>query len=122
MKTAPDISPILKSIQTLKQEAHDRLSLYIDLNASDLTDQLHLSEKDLSQVQKAMKESMLEGDQILSKPKSSKGLSIRYYVDNLYSFRRKTNPRSKKLTGKIGDAKTVKQEQKETKKKQNPAS
>ncbi len=77
----------------MKQDAHDRLWLYIDVNAKDLMDECEPGEKNLTPCCKAIIDAMLEGDCYLVEPKVKTKiagkLTVRYYVDNLHPGRRK---------------------------------
>lgn len=75
-----------------KQTAHDKMWLYIDVNAKELNTECEPAVKNLSAACKAMQAEMLEGDGFLEEPRT-KGkiagkLTIRYYVDNLHPDRR----------------------------------
>lgn len=82
-----------KVIVQRRQEAHDKLWLYIELNAQDLMDELNSGGKDYNLLVKAMQMAMLEGDRYIQEPNggnsSLKKTTIRYYVDNLSPWRKK---------------------------------
>ncbi len=75
-----------------KQEAHDKMWLYIELNAKDFMNECEPGVKNLSSSCKAMVAAMLEGDGYIVEPKIrtkvAGALTIRYYVDNLSPERR----------------------------------
>lgn len=83
----------LDYLQNKKEEAHNKQWLYIEVNAKDLLEECEPSIKNQSVCCKAMLDAMLEGDGFIVEPKSknkcSASLTIRYYVDNLSSERRK---------------------------------
>ena len=87
------IDEYLEKIQAKKAEAHDKQWLYIECTAKDLQAELEPNEKNMNVCCKAMLEALLEGDSILVMPKTktmcSAALSVRYYVDNLSSERKK---------------------------------
>lgn len=76
-----------------KQEAHDKMWLYIDVNAKDLLDENEPKAKNLTAVCKAMLDEMLEGDQFIVEPRVKSRvagkLTVRYYTDNLSPERKK---------------------------------
>ncbi len=76
-----------------KQEAHDKMELYILVNAKELQDECEPGTKNLSMACKAMLNQMLEGDAFEVEPKVrtkiAGKLTVRYYVDNLDPGRRK---------------------------------
>lgn len=80
-------------LNDMKQEAHDKMWLYIDVNAKDLMDECEPGAKNLTSVCKAMLDQMLEGDTFEVEPKVKTRiagkLTVRYYVDNLDPSRRK---------------------------------
>lgn len=88
-----EMSSYLGALQAKKQEAHDKQWLYIEVNAKDLMEELEPGAKNLTTACKAMLDEMLEGDGFIVEPKSKTKvagtLTIRYYVDNLSSERRK---------------------------------
>lgn len=75
-----------------KQEAHDKMWLYIEVNAKDLLAECEPGVKNLSATCKAMLNQMLEGDGYIVEPKIrtkvAGALTVRYYVDNLDPSRR----------------------------------
>lgn len=75
-----------------KQQAHDALNLYIDVNAKDLQNECEPGSKNITAACKAMLAVMLEGDGFVVEPKVRSRiagkLTIRYYVDNLSPWRR----------------------------------
>lgn len=79
-------------LQEKKQTAHDKMWLYIDINAKDLMEEYEPGIKNLTSACKAMLASMLEGDGFIEEPKVKTRiagkLTIRYYVDNLSPERR----------------------------------
>lgn len=79
-------------IEEMKKEAHDKMWLYIELNAKDFLEQNEPGVKNLTSVCKAMLGQMLEGDQFIVEPKIrtkiAGTLTVRYYVDNLSPERR----------------------------------
>lgn len=79
-------------LQEKKQQAHDRMWLYIDVNAKELLDECEPKTKNITSVCKAMLEGMLEGDQFVVEPKIKSRiagkLTVRYYTDNLSPQRR----------------------------------
>ena len=80
-------------IQAKKQEAHDKMWLYIEVSASELLEECEPGVKNLSACCKAMLDAMLEGDGFIVEPKVKSKIAgklmIRYYVDNLHPSRRK---------------------------------
>ena len=80
-------------IQAKKQEAHDKMWLYIEINAAKLMDECEPGVKNINPCCKAMLEAMLEGDRFEVEPKVKSKiagkLEVRYYVDNLHPSRRK---------------------------------
>lgn len=80
-------------LQSKKVEAHDKQWLYIEVNAKDLQEEMEPGVKNLNVCCKAMLDAMLEGDGFIVEPKSkskcASTLTIRYYVDNLSTERRK---------------------------------
>ena len=80
-------------LQEMKQEAHDKMWLYIELNAGELKENCEPGVNNISPCCKAMLDAMLEGDGFIVEPKIrtkiAKALTIRYYVDNLHPDRRK---------------------------------
>jgi len=81
-----------QQIQALKQEAHDKMWLYIELNAKDFMNECEPGVKNLNSCCKEMVNAMLEGDTYIVEPKIrtkvAGALTIRYYVDNLSPERR----------------------------------
>ena len=81
-----------QQIQALKQEAHDKMWLYIELNAKDFMNECEPGVKNLNSCCKAMVNAMLEGDKYIVehkiRTKVAGALTIRYYVDNLSPERR----------------------------------
>ena len=79
-------------IQELKQEAHDKMWLYIELNAKEFMTECEPGVKNLASCCKAMLAAMLEGDGFIVEPKIrtkvAGALTVRYYVDNLSAERR----------------------------------
>lgn len=79
-------------LKTRKQNAHDALNLYIEVNAKEMQDECEPGSKNLSCACKAMLAQMLEGDCFVVEPKVKSGiagkLTVRYYVDNLSPERR----------------------------------
>ena len=79
-------------LQAMKCEAHDKLWLYIEVNANDFMNECEPGVKNLNSCCKAMLNKMLEGDNFVVEPKSRSKcagtLTIRYYVDNLSPERR----------------------------------
>lgn len=88
-----EMNDYLGTLQTKKQEAHDKQWLYIEVNAKDLMEELEPGAKNLTTACKAMLEIMLEGDGFIVEPKTKTkiggALTIRYYVDNLSPERKK---------------------------------
>lgn len=80
-------------LQEMKQEAHDKMWLYIEVNAKDFNEECEPKQKNLTPCCKAMLDAMLEGDGFIVEPKIrtkiAGTLTIRYYVDNLHPSRRK---------------------------------
>lgn len=80
-------------IQAKKQEAHDKMWLYIEVTASELLEECEPGVKNLTPCCKAMLDTMLEGDFFVVEPKVKSKvagkLAVRYYVDNLSPSRRK---------------------------------
>ena len=66
-------------LQAMKCEAHDKLWLYIEVNAKDFMNECEPGVKNLNSCCKAMLTMMLEGDNFIV---------VRYYVDNLSPERR----------------------------------
>ncbi len=79
-------------LQEMKQEAHDKMWLYIEVNAKDLLEECEPNVKNLTPCCKAMIDAMLEGDGFIVEPKVrtkiAGALTVRYYVDNLDPSRR----------------------------------
>lgn len=79
-------------LQEMKQEAHDKMWLYIEVNAKEFNEQCEAKVKNLTPCCKAMLEAMLEGDGFIVEPKIrtkvAGSLTVRYYVDNLHPSRR----------------------------------
>jgi hypothetical protein len=79
-------------IRDMKQEAHDKMWLYIELNAKEFMNDCEPEVKNLNSCCKAMLNNMLEGDGFIVEPKIrtkiAGALTIRYYVDNLSADRR----------------------------------
>ena len=79
-------------LREMKQTAHDKMWLYIDVNAKDLMEECEPGVKNLTTCCKAMTDLMLEGDSFLVEPKIKTKvagkLTIRYFVDNLHPSRR----------------------------------
>ena len=79
-------------LQAMKCEAHDKLWLYIEVNAKEFMNECEPGVKNLNSCCKAMLNKMLEGDNFVVEPKSRSKcagtLTIRYYVDNLSPERR----------------------------------
>ncbi|EOS59542.1 hypothetical protein C815_02125 [Firmicutes bacterium M10-2] len=82
----------MNRIQECKQEAHDKMWLYIELNAKEFMNECEPGVKNLNSCCRAMVASMLEGDGYIVEPKIrtkvAGALTIRYYVDNLSPERR----------------------------------
>ncbi|MBP3851054.1 MAG: hypothetical protein J6D36_00740 [Erysipelotrichaceae bacterium] len=80
-------------LQEKKQEAHDKMWLYIEVNAKELNEECEGTVKNLTPCCKAMLDAMLEGDAFIEEPKSRSKvagkMTVRYYVDNLDPSRRK---------------------------------
>lgn len=80
-------------LQEVKQEAHDKMWLYIEVNAKEFMEQHEPGVKNLTNCCKALLDGMLEGDEFIEEPKSrtkiAGKLTVRYYVDNLSPERRK---------------------------------
>lgn len=79
-------------LKNKKQEAHDAMELYIDVNAKDLVDECEPGVKNnLTPACTAMLDAMLQGDGFVVEPKVKSRiagkLTIRYYVDNLHPGR-----------------------------------
>ena len=72
-------------LQEMKQEAHDKMWLYIEVNAKEFMNECEPGVKNL--------DAMLEGDGFIVEPKIrtkvAGTLTVRYYVDNLHPGRRK---------------------------------
>lgn len=79
-------------LQEMKQEAHDKMWLYIEVNAKEFMEECEPKVKNLSPCCKAMLAAMLEGDGFTVEPKIrtkvAGALTVRYYVDNLDPSRR----------------------------------
>ncbi len=79
-------------LREMKQDAHDKMWLYIELNAKEFMNECEPDVKNLSSCCKAMVASMLEGDGYIVEPKIrtkvAGALTVRYYVDNLSPERR----------------------------------
>lgn len=79
-------------LQAMKCEAHDKLWLYIEVNAKDFMNECEPGVKNLNSCCKAMLTMMLEGDNFIVEPKNRSKcagtLTVRYYVDNLSPERR----------------------------------
>lgn len=79
-------------LQELKKEAHDKMWLYIELNAKEFLTDCEPGAKNLASCCKAMLANMLEGDEFIVEPKIrtkiAGALTVRYYVDNLSPERR----------------------------------
>ena len=79
-------------LQAMKCEAHDKLWLYIEVNAKEFMNECEPGVKNLNACCKAMLSKMLEGDGFIVEPKSRSKcagtLTMRYYVDNLSPERR----------------------------------
>lgn len=79
-------------LKEMKQEAHDKMWLYMEVNARDLMTECEPGTKNLNAACKGMLGSMLEGDTFVTEPKVRSRiagtLTIRYYVDNLSPERR----------------------------------
>ena len=80
-------------LQEMKQEAHDKMWLYIEVNAKEFMLENEPAGKNLTPCCKAMLDGMLEGDGFLVEPKVrtkiAGTLTVRYYTDNLHPDRRK---------------------------------
>lgn len=80
-------------LQEMKQEAHDKMWLYIEVNAKEFMEECEPKVKNLSPCCKAMLAAMLEGDGFIVEPsepnKVNSSLTVRYYCDNLSQDRRK---------------------------------
>ena len=81
-------------LQEMKQEAHDKMWLYIEVNAKEFMNECEPGVKgNTTTCCKAMLDAMLEGDGFIVEPKVKTKvagtLTIRYYVDNLHPVRRK---------------------------------
>ncbi len=80
-------------LQEEKQEAHDKMWLYIEVNAKEFLEKYEPGVKNLTNCCKALLDGMLEGDEFIEEPKSrtkiAGKLTVRYYVDNLSPERRK---------------------------------
>lgn len=80
-------------LQEMKQEAHDKMWLYIEINAKEFNEESEPKVKNLTPCCKAMLDAMLEGDSFIVEPKIhtkiAGTLTVRYYVDNLDPSRRK---------------------------------
>lgn len=79
-------------LKELKQQAHDKMWLYIEVNARELMNDCEPGTKNLNAACKGMLAQMLEGDTFIVEPKVRSKiagtLTIRYYVDNLSPSRR----------------------------------
>lgn len=79
-------------LRSRKQDAHDAMNLYIEVNARDLQDECEPGCKNITPACKAMLSCMLEGDGFVVEPKVKSRiagkLTVRYYVDNLSPERR----------------------------------
>lgn len=88
-----EMNDYAERLQSKKVEAHDKQWLYIEVNAKDLQEEMEPGVKNLNVCCKAMLDAMLEGDGFIVEPKSkskcASTLTIRYYVDNLSTERRK---------------------------------
>ena len=77
---------------SMKCEAHDKLWLYIEINAKEWMNECEPDTNNLTACCKAMLEMMLEGDYFIVEPKNRSkvagALTVRYYVDNLSPDRR----------------------------------
>ncbi|MGN1344615.1 MAG: hypothetical protein ACI4U3_08540 [Traorella sp.] len=80
-------------INEKKQEAHNKQWLYIEINAKELMEECEPNVRNQITCAKAILETLLEGDRILTTPKNKSklggALTVRYYVDNLSSERGK---------------------------------
>lgn len=80
-------------LKNKKQEAHDKMWLYVEINAAELLEECEPKVKNLTTCCKAMLDAMLEGDFFVVEPKVKSKvagkLTVRYYVDNLHPSRRK---------------------------------
>lgn len=80
-------------LQEMKQEAHDKMWLYIEVNAKEFMEECEPKVKNLTPCCKAMVDAMLEGDGFIVEPKVrtkvAGTLTVRYYVDNLHPSRKK---------------------------------
>ncbi len=80
-------------LQEMKQEAHDKMWLYIEVNAKEFMNECEPGVKNLANCCKAMLDAMLEGDGFIVEPKIrtkvAGTLTVRYYADNLHPGRRK---------------------------------
>ncbi|MCF0259120.1 MAG: hypothetical protein HUJ54_04605 [Erysipelotrichaceae bacterium] len=81
-----------RELQERKQTAHDKMWLYIDVNAKEFMEECEPGVKNPEACCQAMTELMLEGDRFLHEPKPlnkpSGKLTVRYFVDNLHPSRR----------------------------------
>ncbi len=86
-----DVQKYIDVINWKKGEAQGMDWLYIELNASDLNEEVEAGVANLKTVCDAMREVMLEGDEFIEQParKTGANLTIRYYCDNLSVDRRK---------------------------------
>lgn len=79
-------------LKEMKQDAHDKMWLYIEVNARDLLADCEPGTKNLNAACKGMLAQMLEGDVFIQEPKVRSRiagtLTVRYYVDNLSPERR----------------------------------
>lgn len=90
MKTTDPIvsNAQLRFLSGLKQQAHDQLRLYLDLDSNRFKKLLDEAGIDHHHASKTMRLAMLVGDKILEEKGKNHPLLIRYYVDNLSSNRK----------------------------------
>ena len=87
MKTMQDYIDLINS---KKWDAHNKAWLYIELESGSLMDEVEPGVKNIKTVCDAMKDVMLEGDAFIVETKRASGkMAVRYYCDNLESWRRK---------------------------------
>lgn len=83
----PGIKEYLKELDTRKKEAHTKGWKYIDINSKQLHADISPEHATMPTCCQAMYKVMLNGDEILEKPKGNTGfgshLTVRMYVDNL---------------------------------------
>lgn len=83
----PGIKDYISEITRRKEEAHEKGWLYIDITSKTLHGEISPNHATMPTCCQAIYKLLLEGDEILEKPKGNTGfgshLSVRYYVDHL---------------------------------------